>query len=61
VDVELGHEFGADIGSNAVEGFEGAGDELLLWEVDAEDEDLSMLAPDTLRDPEIANTMIASD
>jgi len=40
VDVEAGHQLRADGGPEAVEGGEGARDESLLGEVDAEDEDL---------------------
>jgi hypothetical protein len=40
VDVEFRHELRADLGSEAVEGFEGARDEGVFEEVDAEDERL---------------------
>jgi hypothetical protein len=40
VDVEFRHELRADLGAEAVEGFEGARDEGAFEEVDAEDERL---------------------
>jgi hypothetical protein len=43
VDVEAGHQSGADIGSDAIEGLEGAGDELGFSEMSAEDEHLDEL------------------
>lgn len=43
MDVEAGHEFGADVGADAVEGLQAAGDELGFGEVYAEDEDLAVL------------------
>ena len=43
VDVEFRHELRADLGAQAVEGFEGARDEGAFEEVDAEDEGLGML------------------
>lgn len=44
VDVELGHELGAGVWADAVEGLERAGDQLGLVEVDAEDEDLGIVS-----------------
>lgn len=44
VDVEARHQFGADLGADAVEGLQGAGDEAALFEVDAEDEDLGVVS-----------------
>jgi hypothetical protein len=43
VDVEFGHQFRANLGADAVEGLEGAGDEASLEEVGAEDEDLGLV------------------
>ena len=40
MDVEFRHELRADLGAEAVEGFEGARDEGAFEEVDAEDERL---------------------
>ena len=44
VDLEARHELCADVGADAVEGGEGARDELHLGEVAAEDEDLGVVS-----------------